>query len=82
MDRLNTIDDIAEIIRPTRPRTWDYWLVLLLVVGPIWSITPLSWAYTIFTLWNTNILYMDRMHIIVFVVAVIEVSVCDRANTM
>ncbi|KAG8965088.1 hypothetical protein FRC03_000969, partial [Tulasnella sp. 419] len=30
---------------PMKPRRWTYYTALLFVVGPIYAVTPLSWAY-------------------------------------
>lgn len=39
------IIDIAEILKPHRPTAVNYWLALFVGIIPVWSITPLSWAY-------------------------------------
>ncbi|KAF8551453.1 hypothetical protein OG21DRAFT_1478115 [Imleria badia] len=36
------------------PRTLSYYLVLLCVVLPVWFITPFSWSFVIYTLYNAE----------------------------
>jgi hypothetical protein len=42
--------DISELPAPQRPRQLSFYLVLLGIVLPFWSVSPLSWLFLIYAL--------------------------------
>jgi hypothetical protein len=48
--------DMSEIIAPPRQRNLSFFLVLLILVVPIWSIVPLSWLFVVYSL-RTGVLW-------------------------
>jgi hypothetical protein len=68
-------EDIAEILRPHQPKARNYWLVLFLGVGPVWSITPLSWAYVTAVLWSGTLKSLAWTKLFWFILALAEVRV-------
>ncbi|KAI0347262.1 hypothetical protein BDW22DRAFT_1480926 [Trametopsis cervina] len=51
VDKKQAVEDVSELFQPRPPRSWDYWLVLLVAVVPIWSVMPVSWGYVLYILW-------------------------------
>ena len=45
-----SFDDLAEKLFTPPRRDWSYYLVLALVVLPLWSVVPLSWAFVLYAL--------------------------------
>lgn len=46
-----------ELPRPVQRRTLSYWVCLLLVVGPVYSIVPFSWAFVLYSLTSPDGLF-------------------------
>jgi hypothetical protein len=69
----DAVEDLAEVLRPLRNRTWDYWLVLL-VITPLVSIIPASWIYTIYTLVSQPLFNFSKWQAVLFMCALAEVS--------
>lgn len=38
-----------EMPLPVGQRDWTFWAALCLLVGPVYAVVPLSWAYTLYT---------------------------------
>lgn len=47
--------DLAEIPYVPPPRVLSYYLVLVCVVLPLWLVTPISWSFVIYTLYNAKL---------------------------
>lgn len=60
-------------------RTWSYYAALLLVV-PVWAITPLSWLFILSEAWRNGVRLVPRqassVEKILLIWALLEVCVC------
>lgn len=72
-----SLGDPAEAIYLPRTRRLSYYLVLLLVVAPVWSFVPLSWAFIIYVLYSSQVWSFAWRGRLFFAVALCEVRPDD-----
>lgn len=65
--------DLPNIPYVPPPRTPSYYLALLCVVIPLWLVTPLSWSFIIYTLYNAKLSHYGWNTTLCFAVALCEV---------
>jgi hypothetical protein len=70
---MSVTTDIAEVVDPPRKRIASYYIVLLLLVLPIWSAVPFSWVFVIYALRTGRIWSFAWLGRILFTVALCEV---------
>ncbi|KAH7921825.1 hypothetical protein BV22DRAFT_1197913 [Leucogyrophana mollusca] len=68
-----TITDISNIPYPERRRTVSFYVVLFFLVGPLWSVIPLSWLFVTYTLHAGLLWGYTWRGRVVFVAALCEV---------
>lgn len=68
------VEDLAEKTPIPRTRSLDFYAVLVLVVLPVWSVVPLSWAFVAYTLLSSKFLTFGWTGFGVFAGAACEVS--------
>lgn len=71
---MDDVVDIAESPVPTRRRTLSFYLVLLFLVLPFWSVIPLAWVFVVYSLRTGRIWTYAIKGQISFAIALAEVS--------
>jgi hypothetical protein len=66
--------DIAEEPLRLRPRALSFYIVLLWIIVPLWSTLLISWAFVIYALHSGRVWTFARPNIILFAIALCEVS--------
>ncbi len=75
--RIQRLEDIAEKTYPPRTRSLSFYLVLLFVVVPVWSVVPLSWAFVVCVLYSGRIWSLAWRGRLSLAVALCEVRFYD-----
>lgn len=74
--------DIAEVLDQPRKRSASYYIVLLLLVLPVWSVVPLSWAFVAYALRTGTIWSFAWPGRFVFTIAFCEVGRAQHSPTL
>ncbi len=66
--------DVSELPPPAKKHDLSYYFVLIFFVGPIWSVVPAAWAFTIYALFSPSKALATTNNQIYFALALAEVS--------
>jgi len=68
--------DIAEGLPQPRQRTLSFYVVLLCLILPLWSVAPLSWAFVVYVLSSRRVSSFAWPGSVLFATALCEVTLC------
>lgn len=69
-----TVCDISESQEPQRKRDSSFYVALFCAVLPLWSVVPASWLFVVYSLYTGRIWHYGVSGIVIFSLALGEVS--------